>query len=702
LRDPAPIWLQLDRRVTPEQREGGTAAPGHGRKSYRGDGSKCFKVQFEFGDDGIPHSPACDRGRVGLDSGRTAVGEVGGRRRNRHATLVWPATGESGEASTPRGSAWVPGSDQGCCAGAVVRLRPQVWWNGALERREELHEGAGVADRLRTVRATSVDGCWVCRLGPRRGFQGHWRHVGARDPRPRRLLDRVPRKDLEIVKQVQGSAESVPPSPADLIESIRGFGYTLHSALADLVDNSLAAGAKCINLDVDTVSQRPYIAIMDDGGGMRTERLVEAMRVGTVGPLASRGVSDLGRFGLGLKTASLSQGRSLTVITKAVGEDSVSIRRWDLDHVRAVSDWQLLQEPSEIAARFIAKVSSQGSGTAVIIEKLDRTSLLDGSTADHGKHLAQALLAVRQHLGMVFHRFIAEDNLKLRLGPSLIHAWDPFLVGQSQQLASEALSYRGGRLAVDPFVLPHHSKLTDEQHEAASGPLGWNKHQGFYVYRCRRLIVPGTWLNLDLRQEEHFKLARIRLDLPNTMDSEWQLNVMKSQVMAPARLQDDFRRIAAEVRRKASEVYRVRGEREAPEQAIPTKPIWKREQLRTGVRFSVDRAHPLLRALLHSGCSHERLLSEAICLIEGTIPVAAMLQEPQRSLDGSVRLEPPTDLGTMADMVIHAEQFYVRAGRSLAESRDLVLSCEPLCRYREEITAAINARTTVGNRGGRS
>lgn len=491
----------------------------------------------------------------------------------------------------------------------------------------------------------------------------------------------------------RGCAESIPPSPSDLIESIRGFGYTLHSALADLIDNSLAASSQRVRIEIETTSQSPYIAVIDDGQGMDLARLVEAMRMGTVGPLASRGVSDLGRFGLGLKTASLSQGRSLTVITKVSKVGGISIRRWDLDHVRAVSDWQLMDEPTPTAKRFIQMIETQYSGTALVIEKLDRTSLFEGSHSGQNKHLAQALNAVRLHLGMVFHRFITEDGLDLSLGPTQIQAWDPFLHGQSQQLPREILTYRGKRIVIDPYVLPHHSKLSDDQHAAASGPRGWNKHQGFYVYRCRRLIVPGTWLNLDLRQEEHLKLARIRLDLPNTMDAEWQLNVMKSQVTAPAALQDDFRRIAAEVRSKASAVYRVRGNREAPEDSLPSKPLWKREQRRTGVRYLVDRSHPVLRALLHSGCTHEKLLSEAISLIEGTVPVAAMLQEPARAIDGSVRAEAPADIQTLVNIVIHAEQFYIRTGKSLAEARELVLSCEPLCRFRSEIAAALDVRT---------
>lgn len=488
-------------------------------------------------------------------------------------------------------------------------------------------------------------------------------------------------------------AESVPPNPADLIESIRGFGYTLQSALADLIDNSLAAGATWVQVTVDPGPGSPHIAVVDNGRGMPCERLVEAMRMGTFGPLASRGPTDLGRFGLGMKTASLSQGRSLTVATKENGRRSPAIRRWDLAHVREVADWQLLDEPTAVAQSFADQVEAFPHGTAVVIENLDRASFLELSGPQLAVHLAAALETVRRHLGMVFHRFIAEDGLQIRLGESQIPAWDPYLVEVSTRLPQETLHYRGQLIDVVPFVLPHHSRLTDDQHSRAGGPFGWNKHQGFYIYRCRRLIVPGDWLNLNLRQEEHYKLARIRLDLPNTMDSDWHLNVMKSHVAAPAALRDEFRRIAADVRRQASEVYRVRGEREAPEQHVPQHPIWRRESTRTGVRYRVDRSHPVMRALLHAGCGHDKILADVLSVIEGTVPVAAMMQEPQKAIDGSVRAEPPADMGSLVDMVLHAEQFYVRTGKSLGEARTLVLSCEPFVRFREPILAVLNQRT---------
>jgi hypothetical protein len=505
------------------------------------------------------------------------------------------------------------------------------------------------------------------------------------------------------LRQSKRRCELVRPNPADLIESLRDFGYTLPSALADLIDNCITAEATKIRVVVEPSSPAPHIAVLDNGHGMTEARLVEAMRMGSLGPLARRSANDLGRFGLGMKTASLSQGRCLTVISKRPNTRRAQVGRWDLTHVKAAKDWQLLLEPTPLAKPYEEAVNAQAQGTAIIIEQLDRASFLLTAPPDRASHLAEALEGIRAHLAMVFHRFIIEDGLEIRLGESAIQAWDPYLTSFSTALPTEklAIPLRESRIEITPFVLPHHSRLTDSQHDAAAGPLGWNAHQGFYIYRSRRLIIPGTWLNLNLRKEEHYKLARIRVDIPNSMDTDWQLNVMKSHVAAPAALRDDFRRIASDVRRQASDVYRVRGERQTPPRSKPEHFVWRRESSRTGVRYCIDRSHPVVKALLHGGCGHDPVLAEAISLIESTLPIAAILQEPSKALDGSVHSELPVDLDALVDMLLHAEQYFVRTGKSLADARNMLLSCDPFVRFRDPILDRLSERTgTATNTNG--
>lgn len=423
------------------------------------------------------------------------------------------------------------------------------------------------------------------------------------------------------------TAETIPPHPSDLLESVRDFGYTLPTALSDLIDNSITAGAKRIAIAIEPRSPAPHIAVVDDGCGMDLAKLLSAMTLGSQGPRTARSSADLGRFGLGLKTASLSQGRSITVISKTAADVTPVVRRWDIDHVAATNRWELLRDITPTSANYLELLSKTTSGAAVVIEKLDRPGFLQVDATELDDVLATALASLRLHLGMVFHRFI-EDGLELRLGATSVTPWDPFLRQYSTVLPEEHLGFQGQSISVVPFVLPHYTRIPPELHESAAGPDGWNAHQGFYVYRCRRLIVPGSWLNLQLRKEEHYKLARIRVDLPNGMDDAWHLNVMKSHVAAPASLRDDFKRVASEARRQAGEVYRFRGERQAPEQAPPERHVWRRHALPSGVSFRIDRTHPAIHALLHDGCEHGPLLDHVLQLVESTLPIAAMLQDP--------------------------------------------------------------------------
>ncbi len=481
-------------------------------------------------------------------------------------------------------------------------------------------------------------------------------------------------------------AENVPPDAGALSESLRDFGYTLPHALADLIDNSITAGASQVDITVETTGPSPVISVIDNGKGMSESQLVEAMRLGTRGPLLPRAAADLGRFGLGMKTASISQGRSLTVVTKC--ESKRHIRCWDLDHVSRAG-WQLLQSASTAAEAASSRLKASKSGTAVVIEKLDRVKI-DGDSEQAGQHqLATALKHIRSHLAMVFHHFI-DRGLAITLGGSRIAAWDPFLTSKSTRLPEETITYLGEHIDVQPFVLPHHSRLSDDEHAAAAGPHGWNGHQGFYIYRNNRLVVPGTWLNLGVKKEEHFKLARIRVDLPNSIDHDWHLNVMKSHVSVPPTLRATFHRIAQDVRRQASEVYRYRGERELPDKSPPERYVWKRKNSGRGVRFVIDRTHPLVQSLLQAGCAHDELLGQVLSLVETTVPISTIIAEPARSLDGAPVAVDDATLKTFVEMAHHAEQFLVRHGLSPIDARQKILNSEPFAAHRKQILEHIS------------
>jgi hypothetical protein len=165
--------------------------------------------------------------------------------------------------------------------------------------------------------------------------------------------------------------ETVPPEPAALVESLRAFGYELSTALADLADNSVFHHSRHIAVHFHWAGENSAIGLADDGDGMDERTLVNAMRLGSCNPREPREPGDLGRFGLGLKTASFSQCRRVSVFTKARRKEPL-IRCWDLDHIAETGEWQLLRTPSPLAARLAEKVAAPKQGTVVIWEKLDR------------------------------------------------------------------------------------------------------------------------------------------------------------------------------------------------------------------------------------------------------------------------------------------------------------------------------------------
>jgi hypothetical protein len=495
---------------------------------------------------------------------------------------------------------------------------------------------------------------------------------------------------------LRGKPEEVAPDPGNLVNSLRDFGYTLPTALADLLDNSLTANAFHIHVIVETEGSNTHIAVIDNGQGMDQNTLVEAMRMGTCGPQFLRQNNDLGRFGLGMKTASLSLGQCLTVISKQEDSDTIA-RCWDIPYIQNVHRWELLQDLTPVAEQYYEQIKKKTSGTAVIIEKIDRVSFMQLPEVQRNRYASISLELIRKHLAMVFHRFI-QEGVKLQLGETLVPPWDPFLCNKSTRLVCERLHFMDNSIGVFPFVLPHHSHLTEKEHEDAGGLHGWNDHQGFYIYRNKRLIVPGSWLNLGFKKEEHFKLARIQVDIPNTMDAEWHLNVMKSHVSVPAYLRDDLLRIGRAARKEAGEVYRFRGERAAPTDAPAERYIWKRTDNQKSVRYRIDITHPVIQSLLHTGCIHETLLRHAIDLIERTVPIATMLQESAKAIEGGVQAEQQLEIEQLVEMFSFTEQFYVRLGKTHKEAREMVLMAEPFCRFQKQLLMRLQLGVSEGKK----
>jgi hypothetical protein len=356
------------------------------------------------------------------------------------------------------------------------------------------------------------------------------------------------------------------PSARRLMESLRDIGYDLPASVADLVDNSIDADAEHVRIDVGHDMHGGWIRIADDGLGMTERQLEEAMRFGSS---RSYRHTDLGHFGLGLKTASLAQCRRLTVATRSTVRGPVRIRRWDLDHVARTDAWQLQRMTAKDTPNLLTDPLVARTGTVVLWEHLDRVLGVrrpGGEAA--GRRLEAVAEEIAQHLAMVFHRFLAGETpgppLHIDVGGVELKPWDPFARAERMTRALPAQSlpllYAGVRheVIVQPYVLPaQHHFSSAESHEDAGGPNRWNRQQGLYIYRRDRLIQSGGWNRLRTL-DEHAKLARIALDIPPGADPAFRINVSKMTVGLPEGLRSQLRALIAGVVSLAQDVYRRR------------------------------------------------------------------------------------------------------------------------------------------------
>jgi histidine kinase/DNA gyrase B/HSP90-like ATPase len=354
------------------------------------------------------------------------------------------------------------------------------------------------------------------------------------------------------------------------MESLRDIGYELPAAVADLVDNSIDADATEVDVTAVFAGEDSWIRIADNGEGMETALLNEAMKYGTDREYEE---TELGKFGLGLKTASLSQCRRLTVATRTNPDRrEIEIRRWDLDHVMEEDVWELMRlSTAEVRPELIDPLQDT-PGTVVMWEGLDRIlnyKLPSGRAAQHG--LAEICRDIEEHLAMVFHRFLTQQGgralpLTITVQGNAIDAWDPFARSESatQKLPKQTRPLRHeGRthnLRVQPYILPNQVQFsTTRAWEAASGPKKWNRQQGFYIYRGGRMIQSGGWNRLRT-PDEHTKLARIAIDIPRAADQAFGINVSKMRVLIPDEVRAELKAIASAVAGRAQAAYRQSGD----------------------------------------------------------------------------------------------------------------------------------------------
>lgn len=358
----------------------------------------------------------------------------------------------------------------------------------------------------------------------------------------------------------------VTPSARRLTGSLRDIGYDFLSALADVVDNSVAAGATQIGVDIVFEGQRSHVAIYDDGDGMTERELNEALRFGT---RREYEFGDLGRYGLGLKTASISQCRRLTVGSRRSPTNRrIVTRALDLDHVDETDRWEIICPPRDSLVHDYLSWLDDGPGTVVVWENLDR--VLPDKRPEGGwarRRLEQLADRSRAYLGMVFHRFLEGSAargfpLTISVNGQKAESWNPFAPMEPNTVEMPVQSFEVsvgecfGTVQLRRFVLPSRDRFSSPaQFERMSGPLKWNRQQGLYIYRADRLIQHGGWSGIRA-VDEHTKLARASLDFQTDLDRLFQINVAKMRVALPHEVRAMLERSVHELCHRADAVYR--------------------------------------------------------------------------------------------------------------------------------------------------
>lgn len=344
------------------------------------------------------------------------------------------------------------------------------------------------------------------------------------------------------------------PSPDVLMNSMRSIGYSFKTAVADIIDNSISAHASEIKI-YTPINDDLFISFFDNGEGMSRDELLNAMKYGS--DRECYGIDDLGRFGLGLKSASLSQCRKLTVASKKDGV--ISAFRWDLDSVIETKRWDCLElENDEIKQLPMIKVLTEAEkGTLVVWQDFDIA--YKKSNGHVMETLSEEVDEMEKHLSLVFHRFLNRsfNQIKIYINDDKIKGYDPFLEDhpKTDSQKPSIIKCENEDIRIQQFILPHQNDLSNEDVEKLGGIERLRSGQGFYIYRNDRLIIYGTWFRLASSNlnSELYKYGRIKVDIPNTLDDMWDIDIKKQNASIPRQILASLKKAVSNVRVKSKD-----------------------------------------------------------------------------------------------------------------------------------------------------
>lgn len=415
------------------------------------------------------------------------------------------------------------------------------------------------------------------------------------------------------------------PSAASILQSMRDIGYTLDTAVADIIDNSIAAAATQIDL-IFTVKPNPQFLIIDNGQGMTADELYEALRFAAKSPTEIRSEDDLGRFGLGLKTASFSQARKLSVISSKNGQ--VCAAQWDLDYVIENDQWLLkIIDPTELQLDTVYLEKLASHGTIVVWDNIDRIEFTNDEVDTH-RYLAHLLTKLRDHLGLVFHKFLEGNTktgkIKITLNNHEIQPFNPFCLSNkfTQMIGSEKVSINDSEVRIQAYALPHFTNMSPQEYETLKKRSDLLNCQGAYVYRNDRLMVWGDWFRI-IPKSENTKYARVEINFDKAIDHLWTIDIKKSKATPPYAVLQRLKQIVGKISGTS-----VRMSTKRVSKSLETnESLWNRFS-GDSISYRINPNFPLYQNLLNSMPVEQRKHLEVLIeIIESSLPVQSIYSD---------------------------------------------------------------------------
>ena len=406
----------------------------------------------------------------------------------------------------------------------------------------------------------------------------------------------------------------------NMMDVLAYSGYTFDSAIADIIDNSISAHAKNIDIFFEIINERIRLYILDDGDGMDIEKLHQCVIPAYQDINHVRKKDDLGRYSLGLKSASRSFCKQLYICSKEKNKCANTVEL-DFEYIKNNNIWEAFElDDFEFSSRIIDK------GTLVLWDNVTfKSSRLDNLS------IYDKFDKLEVSLSHVFGKYILSNKINIYIQSSTsknkikIKGWNPFELPENKStkiISRKTLTLNNKEIIVNSYILPIYSKLsqTDQLYMKGNGLI---EQQGFYVYRNDRLIQEGGWLDLENITADHkCEYARIEVLIGNNLDREFDINFSKCKVSIPQELTRDFLEIAKYARKNSKTNYDYMKDPTSKKKIKKESniPVWNTYRTSDGLKLSINTEHPIVQDVLSKLSIRDS--SKLLRLITNTIPVS--------------------------------------------------------------------------------